>query len=254
MLAVCGVMLASESNGRMAWDENGTLEPETFEQELPSTPSTIRMVRVPGDAEKGVVEVWMSATEVAWDAYDVFLYRLDDPQGEGADAIARPSKPYVPPDRGYGHAGYPAIGMTRQGAEAFCVWLSEKSGRTYRLPTIEEWRHACSLGGQEANADTAWTLENSDRTTHPIATRAASTIGLHDMLGNAAEWVSDASQKRAVALGGSFLHDASEASCDALLRQDSSWNASDPQIPKSKWWLPDAPFVGFRVVCEGEKE
>jgi hypothetical protein len=25
---------------------------------------------------------------------------------------------------------------------------------------------------------------------------------------------------------------------------------NDPQNPKSQWWLTDAPFVGFRVVCE----
>jgi hypothetical protein len=26
---------------------------------------------------------------------------------------------------------------------------------------------------------------------------------------------------------------------------------SDPQIPKSIWWLADAGWIGFRVVCEG---
>jgi hypothetical protein len=26
------------------------------------------------------------------------------------------------------------------------------------------------------------------------------------------------------------------------------WNQRDPQIPKSRWWLTDASFVGFRVV------
>jgi len=25
---------------------------------------------------------------------------------------------------------------------------------------------------------------------------------------------------------------------------------NDPQNPKSQWWLTDAPFAGFRVVCE----
>jgi hypothetical protein len=26
------------------------------------------------------------------------------------------------------------------------------------------------------------------------------------------------------------------------------WNKRDPQVPKSRWWLTDAAFVGFRVV------
>jgi len=33
-------------------------------------------------------------------------------------------------------------------------------------------------------------------------------------------------------------------------RQTPEWNMTDPQYPKSRWWLSDAPFVGFRVVCE----
>jgi hypothetical protein len=28
------------------------------------------------------------------------------------------------------------------------------------------------------------------------------------------------------------------------------WNKSDPQIPKSKWWLADGGFVGFRIARE----
>jgi len=30
--------------------------------------------------------------------------------------------------------------------------------------------------------------------------------------------------------------------------QTSAWNETDPQFPKSRWWLADAPFVGFRIV------
>ena len=29
---------------------------------------------------------------------------------------------------------------------------------------------------------------------------------------------------------------------------DIAWNDRDPQIPKSKWWNADAPFIGFRLV------
>ena len=32
--------------------------------------------------------------------------------------------------------------------------------------------------------------------------------------------------------------------------QTRAWNANDAAFPKSRWWLSDAPFVGFRVVCE----
>jgi hypothetical protein len=31
-------------------------------------------------------------------------------------------------------------------------------------------------------------------------------------------------------------------------RSDPKWKRLDPQIPKSNWWFPEAPFVGVRVV------
>ena len=30
--------------------------------------------------------------------------------------------------------------------------------------------------------------------------------------------------------------------------QDDSWNERDPQLPRSKWWLSDGPFAGFRLA------
>jgi hypothetical protein len=32
------------------------------------------------------------------------------------------------------------------------------------------------------------------------------------------------------------------------LAADPIWNRRDPQIPKSKWWNADSPFVGFRII------
>ena len=30
--------------------------------------------------------------------------------------------------------------------------------------------------------------------------------------------------------------------------QNAAWNETDPQLPKSRWWLSDAPFAGFRLA------
>ena len=49
-------------------------------------------------------------------------------------------------------------------------------------------------------------------------------------------------------MGGSYKEPADECSATAQMIQRSSWNASDPQIPKSIWWFTDAFHVGFRVV------
>ncbi len=60
----------------------------------------------------------MSKTEVTWDAYDVFAFKLDmteEQRAKGVDAASRPSNPYGAPDRGMGHQGYPAVSLTYKG-------------------------------------------------------------------------------------------------------------------------------------------
>jgi hypothetical protein len=52
-------------------------------------------------------------------------------------------------------------------------------------------------------------------------------------------------------MGGCYK-DAAGSPCSMQKIPVPEWNDTDPQIPKSIWWLSDAPFAGFRVVCEGE--
>jgi formylglycine-generating enzyme required for sulfatase activity len=89
------------------------------------------------------------------------------------------------------------------------------------------------------------------------------------MLGNLSEWTLDQyhadayarfspnardplmppdSKYPKVVRGGSYLDEAEELRCANRIASSSSWNKRDPQIPKSKWWLTDGMFVGFRVV------
>jgi len=224
------------------------------------------MVRIPkreGPDGQALGGFLMSATEITWDAYDVMLFGLDEETDEhGADGFARPSKPYVAVDRGFGHNGNPALSMSFKGAEAFCTWLSMKTDRRYRLPTEAEWEYAALAGsdggfcfGDDAAAldRYAWFEDNAESRTHKVGTKEPNAWGLYDMHGNAGEWcvqVNEDGKRRGVLRGGSYRDGADRVRADSVKRTRSSWNASDPNIPKSPWWLADGPFVGMRVVCD----
>ena len=220
----------------------------TYRESIAGTLVGFDMVLVPGDGS--VAPFYIGRTEVTWDLYDVFALGLDKPADAGsADAIARPSRPYGAPDYGWGHAGYPAISIAREAADAFTAWLSAKIGKAYRLPTEAEWEHAAALAARPTVAldQVAWHRGNAAGRTHPVASRAPDALGLFDLFGNAAEWVA-ASDGTRVVRGGSFRDPLPGIGRAARAAQDDSWNERDPQLPKSRWWLSDAPFVGLRLA------
>lgn len=219
-------------------------------------PVAAGVVTLPGaSGPVSVPAFWIARTEITWDVYDIFAFRLDVAREDRSkiDVTARPSRPYGAPDRGYGHSGYPAIGMTATAAEAFAHWISAKTGHSYRIATEAEWAHAAeqahgttTLSRQRLDA-TAWTAENSDGQTHPVGMKLDDRIGVQDLLGNVGEWVTTADSGYALR-GGSFRDPAIRVSVRLSARQDPTWNQTDPQIPKSRWWLSDAPFTGIRLV------
>ncbi len=232
-----------------------------FLQKIPGTTLSISMIAVvpmnstlPHDANhenhKQSRAFWIQAKEVTWDLYDTFVYQLDEVgMPDQADGMTRPSKPYVTFDRGWGHAGYPALSMSAKNAESFCAWLSAKTGRQYQLPTQEQWTQACQLGHVDSNniESHAWFKLNSKGQTHPVGTKLKSQLGTYDMWGNVAEWVT--TPQGPILVGGSYRNPKNQIGCHAMQSPVPGWNESDPQIPKSQWWLADAPFAGLRVVC-----
>ncbi|MCA9296475.1 MAG: SUMF1/EgtB/PvdO family nonheme iron enzyme [Phycisphaerales bacterium] len=235
----------------------GPALPPAFAERVPGSTLTIDMIPIAGDAD--CAPFFVSVHEIPWDVYDIFVYRLDvrddDAAHAGDDSITRPSKPYVAMDRGFGHAGFPAISMSGRNAQAFCAWLSAHTGRTYRLPTVDEWSLLCARSGVTADEleAHAWYSANSGRTTHPVGTKSPDDLGLYDLYGNASEWCT-AADGSLVTMGGTYRDDAGQLTCAHAVAPSRAWNASDPQFPKSVWWLADAGFVGVRVVCEIEQQ
>jgi formylglycine-generating enzyme required for sulfatase activity len=247
-------------------DTKPTAVGEPYIETIAGTVVAFEMVPIPAgrvelDGPQGRVTVpvppfWMAKTETTWDLFDVWLFGLDEggqvSAGKDEDAVSRPSKPYILPGANFGRQGRPALAVTHHAAARFAEWLSEKTGRRYRLPTEAEWEHACRAGAADPVADVGrhgWFWENSDDMTQPVATLKPNGFGVHDLLGNVAEWV-EGIDGEPVIKGGAFTDDAEDLRCSSRRKQTPAWNATDPQLPKSQWWLADAPFVGFRLIRE----
>lgn len=236
---------------------------EIVTDSLPGQRLAWELVRVPGGTvtvpgangpvHRRVEGFLIGRTEVPWELYDVFYLRLDVPRAERqrVDAIARPSRPYGAPDRGFGHRGYATISLTHESAVRFAAWLSERTGHRYAVASEAQWQRAADLAfagiAPEAFGEYAWFHANAEGTTHPIATRTPDKLGLFDLLGNVGEWTT-ADDGTPILRGGSFLTRGADLALTYRERQIPHWNQTDPQEPKSRWWLSDGPFAGLRLV------
>lgn len=195
---------------------------------------------------------WIGKTEVTWDEYDAFAFLDKSGKVEASqkDATSHPSKPYGAPDRGFGHHAYPVMSITYYAAQKYCDWLSAKTGKKYRLPTEAEWEYACRANSPEPAkdklADYAWFWQEK---TQAVGKKLPNAWGIYDMLGNVGEWCTGM-DGRPVLRGGAYDDVAKDVNPAARKTQAPSWNITDPQNPKSKWWLSDGPFAGFRVLRE----
>jgi formylglycine-generating enzyme required for sulfatase activity len=244
-----------------AQDAASAQAPQRYTEKIPGTLVSFEMIPVPGgtvrlETPSGVQTVqvapfWIMNTETTWDLYDVFVYRLDRPARSepGEQAVTRPTRPYVLPGDAFGHEGMPALGMSFHAANEFARWISSRTGKQYRVPTEAEWEHACQQGlaGTADLASRAWFRGNAAGRTHPVGSKGPDALGAHDLLGNVAEWVRgfDADS---VVKGGAWNTEPAETGCGSRKRQTPAWNETDPQLPKSRWWLPDATFVGVRLI------
>jgi formylglycine-generating enzyme required for sulfatase activity len=237
---------------------------------------------------------WMGTHEVTWDEFDLYWKSEGPPRDEKepkddgtADAVTRPTPPYV--DETYGHEreGHPALCMTHHAAMQYCLWLSRKTGKVYRLPTEAEWEYACRAGTKtayffgddpKALGDYAWYADNSEEQTHKVGTKKPNPWGLYDMYGNVYEWCLDHYKKDTyskfstdrptlqpvliptdkrfshVARGGSWSDKAEKCRSATRFASNKTWIKEDPQRPQSIWWLTKWDVVGFRVVRPYEEQ
>jgi formylglycine-generating enzyme required for sulfatase activity len=212
---------------------------------------------------------WMAKTECTWQEYQVWMFRLDLAAQERTEFFKthpsrlHPRHPLYDVPQNFSRPEYPALALTSDAAKTYCEWLSKLTGKKYRLPTEAEWEYVCRAGGEIIHFDkptilnAAWCAENSaegnedgDPMEHPVGKKKPNPWGFYDLLGNLGEWCTTIDGKSAVLRGGSYLTKASDLHLGHRAPFDPEWQSTDPQDPKSKWWLSDAPFAGFRIVRE----
>jgi len=121
------------------------------------------------------------------------------------DAFAMATGRDLPDSNGFGRDDRPVINVVWEDAIDYVAWLSEKTGRSFRLPTEAEWEYAARAGsdtpfhtGQTitsalANFNDVVSYNGSAingglQQTLPVGSFAANAFGLHDMHGNVQEW------------------------------------------------------------------
>ena len=151
-------------------------------------------------------------------------------------------------------------------ATEYCVRLSKKEGRKYRLPTEAEWEYACRGGsttaysfGDDASGlrDYAWfhgnTFDAGEQYAHQVGQKRANSFGLYDMHGNVYEWCSDWYDEDYYGKSPSVDPKGPTSGSSRVLR-GGSWGYN-AQFCRSAYRYRSTPSYrhgspGFRLVCE----
>jgi sulfatase modifying factor 1 len=210
------------------------------------------------DCERPIHRVWvdafqLAATQVTNAEYARFL------TATGA------APPPFWNDTNFNHPQQPVAGPSWHEAARYCEWLTEQSGRPYRLPTEAEWELA-ARGGLEQKQfpwgddppqslpDYAMRWQTGPE---PVARYAPNAFGLYDIGDNVHEWCSDwydpncyatspernphgpeecpMHPPRKSSRGGSWRHQIKVARCSARSSIPPEFQYAD---------------YGFRVACE----
>lgn len=245
-----GIPTISSASGEIYTEPAVVERFENYIEKVPGSSVSFEMVAIPGgtfkmgssqkeafrqDDEGPVRDVTLSSffigrAEVSWDEFWSFsiatasegrippeVTRQQNLLAETPDAISGPTPPFGNPDQGWGGGKRPAITMTHYAAETYCKWLSQMTGKKYRLPTEAEWEYA-ARGGTETpyffegnpkkmssqgfwrrffSPDTAvinsfvvYELNSGMKTQEPSFVHE-NPFGLKNMLGNVLEYCSD---------------------------------------------------------------
>jgi serine/threonine protein kinase len=131
----------------------------------------------------------------------------------------------------------PITNITLQQAQEYASWLSERTGKTYRIPTKAEWEYAANAGGKQPKKDFNCRVSVSEKLikgTGIVSVKSGKSNGwgLKNYVGNVQEWVIDGNTT--TARGGAFTD--AHSKCDISLERSHDGSADEA--------------TGFRLIRE----
>ena len=183
---------------------------------------------------------------------------------EEYDQFAKATGRKLPNDHGWGRGRRPVINVSWNDSRDYTVWLSEQTGRRYRLPSEAEWEYAARSGGKDESwagssreqeaGEYAWYAKNSKKQSHDVGTKKPNSLGIYDMSGNVSEWVDDCwheDYKNAPSDGRPWGKE-NGGRCAFRVVRGGSWNDKpmDLRVSTRFWSRADSGVrtFGFRVV------
>jgi formylglycine-generating enzyme required for sulfatase activity len=166
-----------------------------------------------------------------------------------------------PSDEGWGREDRPVINVSYQDAIAYTQWLSQQTGKHYRLPTEAQWEYAARAGketqyswGNEfrynrANCNGCGNQWDGKQTA-PVGSFAPNAFGVYNMVGNVMEWTCSKYEKK---------HGGEEQKCLTNLTSRNAFliirgfSFNEPQDVLNRYRLKlkskqKASNIGLRIV------
>ncbi|MDM8557393.1 SUMF1/EgtB/PvdO family nonheme iron enzyme [Candidatus Parabeggiatoa sp. HSG14] len=213
---------------------------------------TFRMGDIQGNGDSDKKPVHVDVKKFAIGRYEVTFAEYD----KFAEATSR-----TPPSGGWGRGNRPVINISWEDATAYTEWLSQQTGKQYRLPTEAEWEYAAragtetkywwsnDIGTNQANCDNCG---DRFKNTAPVGSFAANPFGLYDTVGNVWEWTcseyeSNYSGKEKVCLSKEHSNNSS-----LFVLRGGSWDdyAEETQSASSRKYSRTYHLwnIGFRLA------
>lgn len=169
------------------------------------------MMGIPGSQKQQII-----SQAFAVGKYEVTFAEWDACAADGGCARYRPD------DQGWGRGRQPVVNVNWNDTQKYVRWLSQRTGKSYRLLTETEWEYAARagatttypwgdvIGSGNANCNgcgSQW----DDKQPAPVGSFKANAFGIYDMNGNVCEWTEncvDVNCNVRVVRGGSWFYDA----------------------------------------------